>query len=83
MSGETDSRKVSYSTKFKERPQIFVKLKFGELCGSKSSGSHPFDNMVIIPETQIPEVIFVTLNENSYVITNDTRDGWKYPHHWK
>ena len=30
------------------RPQIFVKLSFRELCGSKLSGLHPFDNMAII-----------------------------------
>ena len=48
MSGEFDSRKDSQSTKFKRRPQIFVKLSFRELCNSKLSGLHAFDNMVII-----------------------------------
>ena len=48
MSGEFDSRKDSHSTKFEWRPQIFVKISFRELCDSKLSGSHPFDNMVII-----------------------------------
>ena len=48
MSGEFDSRKDSHSTKLEQRPQIFVKLSFRELCGSKLSGLHPFDNMVII-----------------------------------
>ena len=43
MSEEFDSRKDSYATKFKRRPQIFVKLSFRELCDSKLSGIHPFD----------------------------------------
>ena len=38
MSGEFDSRKDSQSTKFERRPQIFIKLSFGELCDSKLSG---------------------------------------------
>ena len=37
MSGEFDSRKDSHSTKVEQRPQIFVKLIFRELCGSKLS----------------------------------------------
>ena len=45
MSGGFDSRKNSQSRKLK---QIFVMLSFGELCGSKLSGLHPFDNMAII-----------------------------------
>ena len=48
MSGEFDSRKDSQSTKFEQRPQIFVKLSFRELWDSKLSGLHPFDNMTII-----------------------------------
>ena len=48
MSGEFDSRKDSQSTKFKWRPQIFVKLSFRELCDSNLSGLHAFDNMAII-----------------------------------
>ena len=48
MSGEFDSRKDSQSTKFEQRPQIFVKLNLRELCYSKLSGLHPFDNMAII-----------------------------------
>ena len=48
MSGKFDSRKDSHSTKLEQRPQIFVKLSFRELCGSKLSGLHPFDNMAII-----------------------------------
>ena len=35
MSGEFDSRIDSQSTKFEQRPQIFVKLNFRELCDSK------------------------------------------------
>ena len=48
MSGEFDSRKDLQSTKFERRPQIFVKLSFRELCDSKFSGVHAFDNMTII-----------------------------------
>ena len=48
MSGEFDSRKDSYLTKLEQRPRIFVKLSFRELCGSKLSGLHSFDNMAII-----------------------------------
>ena len=48
MSGELDSRKDSKSTKFKRRPQIFVKLSFRELSNSKLSGLHAFDKMAII-----------------------------------
>ena len=48
MSGEFDSRKESHSTKLERRPQIFVKLSFRELRGSKLYGSHPFDNMAVI-----------------------------------
>ena len=48
MSGKFDSRKDSQLTKF-GRPQILVKLSFRELCYSKLSGLHAFDNMVIIP----------------------------------
>ena len=48
MSGEFDTRKDSNSTKFKQRPLISIKLSFRELCDSKLSGLHPFDNMAII-----------------------------------
>ena len=48
MSGEFDSRKDLRSTKFEQRAHIFVKLSFGELCDSKLSGLHDFDNMDII-----------------------------------
>ena len=48
MSGGFDSRKDSHSTKLEQRPQLFVKLSFMELCGSKLSGLRPFDNMAII-----------------------------------
>ena len=47
MSGELDSRKDSYSTKFKQRPQILLKLSFKKLCESKLSGLCPFDNRAI------------------------------------
>ena len=47
MSEEFDSRKNLQSTKFERRPQIFVKLNFRELHGSKLSGLHAFDNMAI------------------------------------
>ena len=45
MSGEFDSRKDSQLTKFERKLQILVKLSFRELCDSKLSGLHPFDNM--------------------------------------
>ena len=45
---EFDSRKDSHSTKFDRRPQIFEKLSFRELCNSKFSGLHTFDNIAII-----------------------------------
>ena len=48
ISGELDSRKDSQSTKFERRARIFVKLNFRELCDSKLSGLHAFDNMAII-----------------------------------
>ena len=48
MSGEFDSKKDSQSTKFEQRPQIFVKLSFIELCNSSLSGLSAFDNMAII-----------------------------------
>ena len=48
MSGEFDSRKDAQSTKFERRPQIFVKLSFRELCDSKLSELHAFDNVTII-----------------------------------
>ena len=47
MSGLFHSRKDSYSTKLKQRPLIFVKLSFRELCDSKLSGLHPFDMVII------------------------------------
>ena len=52
MLGEFDSRKDSHSTKYERRPKIFVKVSFRELCGSKLSGLHPFDNMDIGKKTQ-------------------------------
>ena len=53
MSGEFDSMKDSQPTTFKQRPPIFVKLNFRELCDSKLSGLHAFDNMTIINYVQI------------------------------
>ena len=47
MSREFDSRKDSLSRKFEERPRIFEKLRFRELCVSKLSGSHPLDMPII------------------------------------
>ena len=47
MSGEFDSRKNSQSIKFEQKPQIFVKLSFRELCNSKLSGLHAFDMAII------------------------------------
>ena len=92
MSGEFNSRKDSYSTKFNWRPQIFVKLSFWKFCDSKLSGLRSFDKLAIIHwvenrlwvyETPIFEVIFVTVTEGSYVVTNDTQGPWKYSYHLK
>ena len=49
-SREFDSRKDSSSTKFKQRPQIFIRLSFRELCNSKLFDLHALDNTVIIHE---------------------------------
>ena len=48
MSGKFDSREDSQSAKFEQRPQIFVRLSFTELCDSRLSGLHAFDNVAII-----------------------------------
>ena len=48
MSGTFNAKKDSHSTKFEQRPQIFIKLTFRELCNSKLSGLHPLDNMTLI-----------------------------------
>ena len=88
MSGESDSRKDSHSTESKERPQILIKLHFRELCDSKLTGLHTFDNWPFydlkisqkdkgrlwVHETPILELIFVTLTENSSVVTNNTQE---------
>ena len=83
-----DVKSDSHSIKLEQRTQIFVKLSFRELCGSKLPGLHPFDNLVIIQwvknrlkmERQAmsswdtnPWSNFVTLTENSYAIKNDTQ----------
>ena len=47
MSAEFESRKT-YSAKLERGPRIFAKVSFREMCGSKLSGLHPFDNMAII-----------------------------------
>ena len=47
MSRQFDSRKDSHSTKFEQRPRIFVKQSSAELCGS-NPGLDPFDNLAII-----------------------------------
>ena len=52
MSGEFDSRKDSHSTRLEQTPQIFIKLCFKELYGSKLSGLHPSDNIGIIHRVQ-------------------------------
>ena len=48
MSREFDSRKDSQSKKFEQMPQIFIKLSLRDLCDSKLSGLHAFDNMAIL-----------------------------------
>ena len=47
MSGEFVARKDSHPSKFEWRAQILVKLGFKELCDSKWSELHTFDNTVI------------------------------------
>ena len=47
ISGEFDSMKDSQSTKFEQRPWMFIKISFRELCDSKLSDLHAFDNMAI------------------------------------
>ena len=47
MLGEVDSRKDSQSARFERKPQLFVKLSFRELCDSKLSGLHAYDNLAI------------------------------------
>ena len=48
MSEEFDSKKDSHSTKYEQRPQIFVKLSFREFCDSELSGLQPFVNLALI-----------------------------------
>ena len=48
MSREFDLRKDSQTTKFEERPQMFIKPSFRELCDSKLSGLNTFDNKDVI-----------------------------------
>ena len=45
MSGEFDSRKDSQSTKFEQRPQIFVKPSFRESSNSRLSGLHGHNSL--------------------------------------
>ena len=76
----------SHLTKFERRPRIFVKLSFRELCDSKLFSlrqKQKTEDRLIVHETTILEVIFVTLTENSSAITNDTEGPQKYPHHLK
>ena len=47
MSREFDSRKDLQSTKFDRRPEIFIKLRYKELCDSKLSGLHAFYMAII------------------------------------
>ena len=47
MSGEFNSRKNWQSIKSERRPRILVKLSLRELCNSKLSGLHAFDNIAI------------------------------------
>ena len=48
MSEKFDSRKDLHSRNLEQRPQVFVKLSFRDLCGSTLSGLQLFDNMAII-----------------------------------
>ena len=40
--------KDSHSIKFERRPLVFAKLSLREVCDSKLSGLHSFDNIAII-----------------------------------
>ena len=55
MSGEFDSKEDSQSTKFEQRPWIFLKVNYRELCDSRLSGLHVFDNMSIIHYVEIAQ----------------------------
>ena len=84
MSGEFDSRKYSYLTKFKRRPQIFVKLNFRELYDSKLSLVYILliiwsqfiefktgqnqKGRLQVQETPILKLIFVTLTEVTHLL---------------
>ena len=48
MTGEFDTKKDSQLSKFKQRPEIFVKQIFRGLCSSKLSGIYAFDKIAII-----------------------------------
>ena len=48
MLGELIQGKIHSQQNSNEGLYIFLKLSFWELCDSKLSGSHPFDNMAII-----------------------------------
>ena len=47
MSGELDPRKDLHSAKFKQRPQILVKLSFSVMHDSELSGLNTSDNRAI------------------------------------
>ena len=55
MSGEFDSWKDPHSTKFEQRPQIFVTLGFRESCDSKLSGLHSFDIIHLVKNSSTTE----------------------------
>ena len=84
ISREFDWRKDAHATELKQRPQIFRKLSFIELCDSKLSGLHPFEKMAInhwvkIGRKQKNRIVMLT--ENSSIITNDTQGPQKPQHH--
>ena len=76
-SGEFDSRKDSWLTRFEKRSQIFVKLSFRELFDSKLCDLHPFENMAII-HYKIGKIFLLIQNSS---VVNDTQGTHKYPHH--
>ena len=83
MSEEFDSRKDWHSTKFEQRPRIFVELSaFVKLSGWRPLIIWPFHLLKVgqkqkgrswVHETPILEVISVTLTLNPYVVINDTQ----------
>ena len=79
-SGEFDSRKDSQSTNFEQRPQIFVKLSFRELCHSKLSGLHAFDNMEFVEDLKATFKKSKNRNKHIIICSDFNYDLFEYEH---